>query len=81
MEPKDGPAFPVVGMNQFGTQSTMAVFNYGMSKRELLAGLAMQGLCASGCFLTQAEMRKVPKEAVILADALLAALGEREVDK
>lgn len=48
---------------------------FGLTKRELFAALAMQGLCASQHADGEYSVVRTAEDAVIAADALIAALG------
>ena len=48
--------------------------HYGLTKRELFAAMAMQGMCASGEYAT-ATGGQIAAYSVECADALLAALS------
>ena len=62
---KDDPAFPVTWAND------AAAPDLGLTKRELFAALAMQGLTAFGKY---EEFEDFAHDAVKIADALLAEL-------
>jgi hypothetical protein len=47
----------------------------GLTKRELFAAMAMQGLCANSIPGSQHQPHNVAREARQIADALLAELG------
>lgn len=64
-----GPAFPV------SIQTGTTRFNEGMTLRQHYAGLAMQGICASGPTKDWTD-KDISREAVGLADALIAAMKE-----
>lgn len=70
-----GPAFPVVGMAQLGTQEVYAIFQSGMTLRDYFAAKAMQGLLATpdmgGLFWEELAHRSVK-----MSDALLAELAK-----
>ena len=63
-------AFPV-----FDRNGTVNAFEGGLSKREWLAGLAMQGFCANH-ELTDRDCDTIARFAVAQADALLAELAK-----
>lgn len=53
---------------------------YGLTKRELLAAMAMQGLLAnSSGVAANADWKTIAEEAVSAADALLCALSDKAV--
>jgi len=64
----DDPAFPI---------SALGTADPGITKREYFAAMAMQGLASiqnPECFVHKA----IAKHAVILADAMIAALNQTE---
>jgi len=65
------PAFPVESLGAaFGSA--------GMSKREKIAAMAMQGLLANPIFNECTQPHVMANDAVMFADALLKALAESE---
>ena len=74
------PAYPLPNWDAFPwSAGTPAFFGTGLSKRELYAGMAMQGIIAGGYGDTiphddVAAGRSVAHFAVMYADALLAEL-------
>lgn len=75
MENKDQPAFPTQWDTTHNPQSQT---DGGLSKREYLSGLAMQGLCASNLRLSADEMAC---DAIESADALLGALEQSKTEQ
>jgi hypothetical protein len=70
------PAMPVIEETKAeqyngGTYTTATAMSLGLTKREMLAMSAMQGLFASGYAATITE---IASDAVVAADALLAEL-------
>lgn len=50
---------------------------FGLTKRELFAAMAMQGLCSVGHgWIGNADMPEVARRAVLMADNLLAELAK-----
>ncbi len=73
-------AFPVVGvLNEDNPDAKMGVYNPGMTKRELLAGIAMQGLLSCDVEFTTFSIHAA--DAVKAADALIEALSDHETTK
>ena len=71
------PAFPVVDRIEIGDFGTEQVFSRGgLSKRELFAMAAMQGLLANLAGLRREGFRdsEIEEYALLRADALIAAL-------
>jgi hypothetical protein len=79
------PAFPRIGIETDPKTTSRGepyphVYSYeeapGLTKRELLAAMAMQGLClnTNAYYETGAHNEAIAQRAVALADALLAAL-------
>ncbi len=78
---KNEPAFP--SEDRSGT-----VFHIGLTKREIFAAMAMQGFCSSFDYLRHLDARALEcktslekataKAAISYADALIAALEEKE---
>lgn len=81
MKNADMPAMPVideeqsfpVDMERYGSKEATLRFAFGMTKREMMAMAAMQGLCAHSGDYHQPE--HLAMDAVMFADALLAELG------
>lgn len=78
MKNQDQPAYPVENLKEFDAT--------GLTKRELLAAMAMQGLLANQqteYYLRDCEPTKIPKQLAICsvesADALLAELDKENV--
>lgn len=55
---------------------TEAVSTGGLTKRELFAAMAMQGLCANSIHGSHHSFENTAREAVQYADALLKELGK-----
>ena len=80
MKNADMPAMPVideeqsfpVDMERYGSKEATLRFAFGMTKREMMAMAAMQGLCAHSGDYHQPEL--LAMDAVMFADALLAEL-------
>ena len=80
MKNADMPAMPVideeqsfpVDMERYGSKEATLRFAFGMTKREMMAMAAMQGLCAHSGDYHQPE--PLAMDAVMFADALLAEL-------
>ena len=80
MKNADMPAMPVideeqsfpVDMERYGSKEATLRFAFGMTKREMMAMAAMQGLCAHSGDYHQPEF--LAMDAVMFADALLAEL-------
>lgn len=68
---RDVAAYPHQELNDDGTHHFT---HSGLTKREIAAFMAMQGLCACTGFPTQA----IADESVRQADALIAALSQGE---
>lgn len=62
--------------NQTAFPSARDTQTWGLTKREYLAGLIMQGLVVNSTSLMVAGHATVAKKAVKLADELIAALKE-----
>lgn len=69
MKNADLPAMPVTKPVGYAS-----VTEYGLSKREMFAMAAMQGLCANGVAGSHHQTKNLVAEAVEKADALLAEL-------
>lgn len=67
-----GPAFP--GPDQ--TECTVDIHE-GMTLRDYFAAKAMQGLLAVGNPYAQSDEHMFARDAYVLADAMLAARGEK----
>lgn len=80
MKNADMPAMPVideeqsfpVDMERYGSKEATLRFAFGMTKREMMAMAAMQGLCAHSGDYHQPAL--LAMDAVMFADALLAEL-------
>lgn len=73
MKNADMPAYSAPNIIGSGSHNTInAPSGTGVTKRELFAAMAMQGLLASGLF--RQDPSGVRLEALVHADALLAAL-------
>ena len=55
--------------------------NIGLTKREYFAGIALQGIIENCYFQSGISMETHIKEAVLLADALIAELERKEETK
>lgn len=77
-----GPAFPVPGEGSWDDPTTCKIRQRfdGLSKREWFAGMALQGLCASRWGGLQ-KTETFAAEAVVFAEAMLAALSEKGCDQ
>jgi len=77
-EPKGGePAFPATWLdNERGTQRRL--FSDGLTKRELIAAMAMQGIVAT--VSGPPSISSIAREAVQYADALFEALNRSDSD-
>lgn len=69
MNEQSHSAFPVV------TSTEVLYEGYGLSKRELFAAMAMQGLC-TGFHEVQASEADIAKRSVTFADALINELSK-----
>ena len=81
-----GPAFPVFPGSYvtwfrpedvWGSEESKTIAATGMSIRQWYAGVAMQGVLARGTYMWSCE--QITKDAVQLADALIAVLCEKGV--
>jgi len=75
MDAKTNGALPATAFNENGPDGYYTT-HYGLTKRELFAAMAMQGMCASGEYAT-ATGGQIAAYSVECADALLAALTPR----
>jgi hypothetical protein len=82
MNSKDASAYPYSHIREDGNE-----YSYGLSKREYFAGMAMQGLLASGLFfedwfedrsleLGRGKSKLIAKWAIDVADRLLEKLED-----
>lgn len=70
-ELRNAPAFPCEFLHSDNSLQPV----YGLTKRELFAAMAMQGLCANGIAGSHHLPQFLSKAAVEQADALITALG------
>lgn len=70
-----GPAFPISA--QDGGSPFLLTPHRGMSLRAYIAAKALQGIVS--CESTSGTFRDIADEAVAYADALIAALNDKEV--
>lgn len=80
MENKDKPAFPISG-DQLSENDELFNSDFGLTKREHFAAMAMQGLLAanSPCLHGNVEMpvaSEIANWSVLMADALLIKLEQ-----
>lgn len=68
------PAFPAMDMNQNMGIDRLELRYKGMTKRELIAAMAMQGMLANGNLETWMDLNEIPKESLKRADELLKQL-------
>jgi hypothetical protein len=68
MNNKDLPAFPI-------DSNDLKQVETGLTKREYIAAMAMQGLCSKYTLSTPADQITVTKLSVELSDELLKQLG------
>lgn len=84
-EDKSGPAFPVPDCNDCGTRHQGGMHGIGLTKREYFAANAMQGELAAQTeesgFYREGNEEPLVRVAVKRADALLAALAEKQEPK
>lgn len=71
---KSEPAFP----ETYSTDMNCIDSIPGLTKRELIAAMAMQGILANSEFLRNHKDADIHKAAVFNADALLKELSKRE---
>lgn len=74
MKNGDLPAMPVPEQLLQDESGRYTIHQTGITKREMFAMAAMQGLVSSGMDWTLYDHRDVSEQAVIMADALLAEL-------
>ena len=74
MSDTSGPAFPSANKLQLGEYSTTG--HAGLTKRELFAAMAMQGMVANERLATQFTDELLAADAVEAADALLIELAK-----
>lgn len=67
-----GPAFPFGQISETTGQPVNGFYDPGMSLRDWFAGLALQGICASGPS-SEWSSEMLAQEAYQLADAMLKA--------
>ena len=72
MDNKDMPAMPNTNPETYPTPCPIN-YGHGLTKREHFAGLAMQGICASGPVISN---KLIVIESLRLADALLSELDK-----
>lgn len=70
------PAFPVLDSDNIGGQLTLACMGAGFTKREMLAGMAMQGLLSTWGQHDVTNYDEFAHDAVMAADALLSELSK-----
>ncbi|WP_285011238.1 hypothetical protein [Pedobacter faecalis] len=73
-QPHD-PVNPAPHVNQDGTVQYDA--NTGLTKREIFAAMAMQGILSDQTYLQPNQSEDIAERAVTLADALIKALNEK----
>lgn len=71
MENRDKPAYPSTYLNEKGN----ADYSEGISKREMIAAMALQGLLS--CPYRATDIKVLSNEAVLMADALLTQLQKQ----
>lgn len=76
MDNGNEPAYPVEAQKIQPNGEWSEPDHYGMTKREVFAAMAMQGLAADGSELTATAVKWHAEKAVELADALLAELAK-----
>ena len=81
MKNADMPASPIIGdwenFKEFIDQIKGGC-NYGLTKREMFAMHAMQGLCANSIPGSHSTPNNLTREAIEYADTLLAALEDNQ---
>ncbi len=73
------PAHPAIEIKHStgpGPVATSRVFHTGLTKREMFAAMAMQGLCANSIPGSHHHADERAREAVLNADALLKELAK-----
>jgi hypothetical protein len=80
MENKDMPAYPqpitgstIDGLTEVGDYNACAV---GLSKREMIAAMAMQGFLSGFHLLDDHSAKAIVADSVLFADALLLELSK-----
>jgi hypothetical protein len=74
MSTENNSAFPIAWHPEMGWDYSRA--EMGLSKRELIAAMAMQGLCACSIAGGHKMFNVLAKEAVMYADALIEELDK-----
>jgi hypothetical protein len=72
----DESAFPIQPLREDGTPNTN-LEEYGLTKREYFAALAMQAMIGYGSESSSYRPEKIPSNAVEFADALIAELEKK----
>lgn len=67
-------AFPCQELN--GQGSPITSMEFGLTKRELFAAMAMQGICANSIPGSHHQPQNTARDAIAQADALLAELAK-----
>lgn len=70
----DGPAFPVPSSFNPNNNEPINFTEFGVSKRELFAAMALQGLLADARGVDPFYYEKLAQKSVVAADALIEAL-------
>jgi hypothetical protein len=79
MKNSDMPAMPMLNSSSDAyVLKAPANWAHGLTKREMFAMAAMQGLCASLTADDDLSPRELARSAVVNADALLAALEAKQ---
>ena len=78
MKNADMPVMPGVQFDDSGPPSYRPLISMGLTKRELFAMHAMQGLCANSIPGSHSTPNNLTREAIEYADTLLAALEDNQ---
>jgi hypothetical protein len=78
MNNADMPASPSKSVSNTGSPYYNALLSDGLTKREHFAGMVIQGICANRDYITEDWKEIIAKEAVYMADALLAELEKAQ---
>ena len=75
MKNRDIPAMPTEHNNEHFEHSN--VYTTGLTKREYIAAMAMQGCCANPSgYISEGWQQYIARDSVVMADALLKQLED-----